>query len=54
MLLTLDGDLDLSEVARLIAAYSNPHMFLDLRNEDPREIELELEALKNIMEEMIG
>jgi hypothetical protein len=51
-----EGEIDdtLYELARLIAAYSNPHMFPDLRDM-PESIRLqELEALKNLMGEIIG
>lgn len=54
MLSMRGGDLSLSEIATLIAAYSNPHMFFGLRDESPEEIEKELEALKELMKEMIG
>jgi DNA-binding transcriptional MerR regulator len=56
MLSIEDGELDLtlSEIATLIAAYSNPHMFQDLQQERKDIITEELEALKNIMKEMIG
>lgn len=51
-----DKELDetLYALATLIAAYSNPHIFFDLKTLPPEEIQSELDALKNIMKEMIG
>lgn len=52
-----DGDfnLTLSELATLIAAYTNPHMFpFDLGEMSAEDIEMELCALKDLMKEMIG
>lgn len=51
-----DGEQDdvLYDLATLIAAYSNPHIFYDLQNEPPEIILNELDALKNIMREIIG
>jgi hypothetical protein len=49
-----DTDDLLYELASLIAAYSNPNMFSDLRDM-PDDLRLqELEALKNLMGEIIG
>lgn len=50
----LEQDNDLCELARLIAAYSNPHLFMDLKDISEEERLKELEALKNMMGEMIG
>jgi hypothetical protein len=44
----------LCELARLIAAYSNPHMFSDLKDMPEAERLSELETLKNMMGEIIG
>lgn len=47
----------LYELASLIAAYSNPHVHFDLaqfQRENEMELKVELDALKNIMKEMIG
>lgn len=54
----MDDDPELSitlhDLASWIAAYSNPHMHHDLSQASEDEIALELEALKNLMKEMIG
>jgi hypothetical protein len=50
----IEQDETLYELARLIAAYSNPHMFMDLKEMSEEEILKELEALKNMMGEIIG
>lgn len=44
----------LHDLATWIAAYSNPHMHYDLSQASEDEINSELEALKNLMREMIG
>jgi hypothetical protein len=58
MLSTEDGkdqDAILCTLATLIAQYSNPHLFpFDLGTLSKDEIQSELEALKDIMKEMIG
>jgi hypothetical protein len=51
-----DTELDktLFELATLIAAYSNPHMFFDLKDISEIERLSELESLKNLMGEILG
>lgn len=47
----------LYHLATLIAAYTNPHVHFDLasfQKEDETELLVELDAIKNIMKEMIG
>ena len=54
----MDGDVELNEtlydLATLIAAYSNPYMFFDLKKMTEEEIDQELNSLKNLMMEMLG
>jgi hypothetical protein len=49
-----EQDETLYELATLIAAYSNPHMFRDLKELPEEERLKELDALKNMMGEIIG
>jgi len=49
-----EQDETLYELARLIAAYSNPQVHFDLKGSTMEERQIELEALKKLMGEILG